>query len=216
MKSIMVCFMSALNALVLVGKPAPHFPVGIVSDWTHHHVLYPASNDFSLMARIRGDPRWLQDWYLRHLEAWWPIPPGRRGGAREGSRRDWTVPLGTATFEPLFDFTFDIAPETGYGSLNTADQGNGEFLATNGTLTVTGGNDIGTYPLYPGGPGVTTSPMGAFLYDNLLFPFYPSTNPRLISMGFSSLPRGWRLTSGAIVPIIIHFMTTLVVATEPN
>ena len=176
MKSIIVCFMSALNALVLLAKPAPHVPVGIVSDWTQHHILYPASNDFSLMARIRGDPRWLQDWYLRHQEAWWPIHPGRPSGARDGSRRDWTVPLGTATFEPLFDFTFDIAPETGYGSLNTTDQGNGEFLAIAGTLTVMGANAIGTFSLYPGGPGQTTSPMGAFYYNNLL---YPSVDPSL-------------------------------------
>src|SRR5208283_1909428 len=85
----------------------------------------------------------------------------------------------TSGFEPLFDFAFDIAPETGYGSFHTTDEGNGQFLANSGTLTVTGGNDIGTFTLYPGGPGVTLSPMGGFDYDNLLYPFYPTLNPPL-------------------------------------
>src|SRR5208337_402134 len=50
-----------------------HVRLGIVSDWTHHHVLYPDSKDDSAMARIRRDPRWVQSWYLRHPEAWRPI-----------------------------------------------------------------------------------------------------------------------------------------------
>jgi len=175
-KGIVVGVALALTAQVLVGKPATDFRLGIVSDWTHRHVLYPDSKDDSVMARIRRDPRWVQNWYLRHQEAWWPRHRPWPVRPVEGSRRDWSFSLGTATFEPLFDFSFDIAPETGYGSLNTTDNGNGEFLATAGTLTITAGNDVGTYPLYPGGPGVTVSPAGAFDYDNLL---YPQTNPPL-------------------------------------
>jgi len=173
----------ALTTGALVAQPAPHVRVGIVSDWAHHHILHPDSNDFSVMARIRSDPRWLHNWYLRHPEAWWPERHRGHGETRKGSHRDWSVSLSASPpkfgFEPLFDFTFDIAPETGYGGLNTADEGNGEFLATAGTLTVTAGNDIGTYALYPGGPGVTLSPLGGFDYNNLLFPFYPSTDPPL-------------------------------------
>ncbi len=52
-------------------------------------------------------------------------------------------------------------------------------MATVGTLAVTAGNDIGSYTLYPGGPGQTTSPLGSFYYDNLLFPSYPTLNPPL-------------------------------------
>ena len=113
----------------------------------------------------------------------WPNYHRKPGKANKGSTRDWNVPLAavplTSGFEPLFDFTFTISPETGYGGLNTTDEGNGEFLATNGSLTVTGGNDIGTYPFYLGGPGVTISPAGAFDYDNVLFPYYPTANPPL-------------------------------------
>jgi hypothetical protein len=151
-------------------------PQGIVSDWTQRHVLYPESKDESVMERSQRDPRWLQSWYLRHPEAWWP---GNPRGHRGRGRRDWSVPLEAAPatgFGPVFEYTFDIAPETGYGSLNATDQGNGEFLATSGTLTVTGGSDIGTYPLYPGGPGVTVSPLGSFDYDDVL---YAATDPPL-------------------------------------
>ena len=182
-KSIILSIVIVLPAVPLVAEPAPHVPVGIVSDWAQRHIHYPHSNDSSVMARIRSDPHWLHKWYVRHPEAWWPERHRGHGKIDEGSRRDWTVSLSASTptfsFEPLFDFSFDIAPETGYGNLNTIDEGNGEFLATAGTLTVTGGNDIGTYPLHPGGPNVTVSPLGGFDFDNLLFPFYPSTNPPL-------------------------------------
>jgi hypothetical protein len=132
------------------------------------------------MAGIRKDPRWLQNWYLRYREPW---PPKRHRKPGKRSRRDWSVPLGTTAFEPLFDFTFTIGPETGYGSLNTTDLFNGEFLATAGTLTVTAtanGQGVGTYPLYPGGPAQTKSPSGAFLYDNVL---YPSVDPGINNNG---------------------------------
>lgn len=84
--------------------------------------------------------------------------------------------------DPVFNFSFTIGPYTGYGTLNATDQGGGEFLATTGSLTVTGGpSDVGTYPLYPGGPGVTTvlfigNPGEEWQFDDLL---YPSGNPAL-------------------------------------
>jgi len=72
--------------------------------------------------------------------------------------------------DPLFDFTVSIGPDTGFGSINATDEGGGTFLATSGTLTVTGGSDVGTYTLVPGGPSGMISPSGAFIYDNLVFP----------------------------------------------
>lgn len=174
MKGIVVGVVFALTAQLLAGQTAPRVPLGIVSDWTHHHVLYPDSKDDSVRARIRREPRWVQNWYLRHREAWWP-----EHHRRHGDGRDWSVPLEASPvvgFGQTFDFTFNIAPEAGYGSLNTIDLGNDQFLATAGVLTVTSGADVGTYPLYPGGPGVTLSPLGAFDYDDVL---YPSTDPPL-------------------------------------
>jgi len=167
MKGIVVGIVLALTTQVLVGQSAPHVPLGIVSDWTHHHVLYPDSKDDSVMEQIRKDPRWEQNWYLRHREPRWPKRHRVRG---KRSRRDWSVPLGTTAFEPLFDFTFTIGLNTGYGSLGTTYIGSGEFLAAAGNLTVTGGPFVGAYPLFPGGPGVTLSPSGFFDYDNVLFP----------------------------------------------
>jgi len=184
-----------LSAHILASKPAPHVPKGIVSDWAQRHVLYPDSRDDSVIARFRRDPRWEQNWYLRHREAWWPeyrreqsLPDEdsqrewRRERRRErrlpgqDSQRDWSVALGTAAFQPTIDFSFTISPETAFGSLNVTEQGGGIWLATSGSLTVTGGSDVGTYTLIPGGPGVTTSPLGSFLYDNVIT---PSANPAL-------------------------------------
>jgi hypothetical protein len=181
MKGLVVGMVCALTAQALVGQSAPHLRLGIVSDWTHHHVLYPDSNDDSAITRIRKDPRWLQNWYLRHPEAWWPL---HHHGHHQRSRRDWSVPLSatpsTSAFEPLIDFAFTIGPDTGYGSVNTTDNSGGSFLATAGTLTITGGPDVGSYPLYPGGPAQTNSPDGFFLYDNL---FYPSAYPVINNNG---------------------------------
>ncbi len=194
-RGFVVAIVFTLTAQVLASKPAPHVPKGIVSDWTQRHVLYPDSKDDSVIARFRRDPRWEQNRYLRHREAWWPeyhpepsLPDedGQREWRSEhrreprlpgqDSQRDWSISLGTAAFQPIIDFSFTISPQTAYGSLNVTDQGGGTWLATSGSLTVTGGSDVGTYTLIPGGPGVTTSPLGSFLYDNVI---YPSANPAL-------------------------------------
>jgi hypothetical protein len=188
MKSIVAGVLWALAAQTLLGQSAPHVPLGIVSDWTHHHVLYPHSKDDSVMARLQRDPRWVQNWYLRHREVWWSE---HHRGHRSSDHRDWSVPLSaspsTSSFEPLFDFAFTIGPNTGYGNFNTTDIGNGQFFATAGNLTVTGGPDIGTYPLFPGGPGVTTSPSGFFIFDNIL---YPSIDPSVDNDGLLFMGNG--------------------------
>jgi len=133
------------------------------------------------MARARTDPRWMQNWYIRHPEIWWPGPFRGRHGR---SRRDWSVPLTasplTSAFEPRFDFAFTNGTDAGNGSLNTTDNGDGLFLATAGTLTVTAGRDVGSYQIYPGGPAITTSPSGFFNYDDLL---YPSVDPGIDLQG---------------------------------
>ena len=193
MKGMVAGIVLALAAQVLVGQTAPrvspqlptqipsHVRLGIVSDWTHHHVLYPDSKDESAMARARTDPRWMQNWYIRHPEIWWP---GRFRGRHGRSRRDWSVPLTasplTSAFEPRFDFAFTNGTDAGNGSLNTTDNGDGLFLATAGTLTVTAGRDVGSYQIYPGGPATTTSPSGFFNYDDLL---YPSVDPGIDLQG---------------------------------
>src|SRR5580692_1073265 len=176
MKGVVAGILFVLTAQVLASKPAPHVPKGIVSDWTQRHVLYPDSKGESVIAPFRKNPRREQNWYLRHREAWWPKyhpePPLRDNE----NKRDWSISLGTATFQPIIDFSFTISPQTAYGSLNVTDQGGGKWLATAGNLTVTGGSDVGTYTLIPGGPGVTTSPFGSFLYDNVIT---ASANPAL-------------------------------------
>ena len=180
MKRVVLGLMFAVMAQVFQAQLSQaqatlHAPLSIVSDWTHHHVLYPDSNDASLMTRLQNDPRWTQNWYLRHPEAWWPE---HRRWQRERRHRDWSVPLSanplTSAFEPQFDFSYIINLDTGYGSVGTTDIGSGQYLATSGflaiTATGTGNPSGGMYPLYPGGPSQTRSPAGHFLYDDVLSP----------------------------------------------
>jgi hypothetical protein len=192
MKGILAAIVFASTAQLLVGQTATHVPLRIVSDWTNHHVLYPDSKDFSMMSRIEQDPRWLQNWHLRHPETWWLGPhPGRDEG--DDATRDWSISLSasasTSSFEPRFDFYFNFGTgfPAGYGTVSTTDVGgyttyNGfsPYLATAGTLTVTGGHDVGSYPLYPEGPAAVDSPSGYFEVDNLL---YPSVDPTIDMYG---------------------------------
>lgn len=139
------------------------------------------------MARIEKDPRWMHNDYLRHPETWWPEYHRGYGEVDKGSRRDWSVSLGASGFGPWCDFTFDIGAMTGYGSVNTTEIpeneafGNaGGLLGIGGTLTVTGSNDMGTYPLNPGGPSILNSPSGQFQYDNV---FLPSSTTLIDTVG---------------------------------
>ena len=85
-----------------------------------------------------------------------------------------------AGVDPPIDFTFNIGGNIGFGSLSTTDEGGGQFLATSGTLTVTGGADVGSYTIVAGGPAPTTSPLGAFVFDNVVM---PAVNPSLDTGG---------------------------------
>ena len=190
-KWMAIGFVIALAAQALGAKPEPRDPQGIVSDWTHHHVLYPKANDESAKSGVEVEPRWTHSWYLRHRETWWPGPRRRHQPLDDDSRRDWNIPLAATPspygFEPAFNYTFKIGPtlphlvaDAGFGTLNATNLGNGTFLATGGTLTVTTGNDVGSYTLYPGGPANTISPSGFFSYNNVL---YPGVNPALDMQG---------------------------------
>ena len=167
-----------VSAQMFAGKPAPHVRKAIVSDWSHRYVLYRESSDDSGKADFDKDPRREQSWYLRHPEAWWrEYRHGHRHFLPEDeATRDWSLNLGASSSSTVINFSFTISTQTAYGSVNVTDRGGGVWLATSGTLTVTGGADVGTWTLIPGGPGVTTSPLGGFLYDNLIT---PAANPAL-------------------------------------
>jgi len=175
MKKIIIAVILYALAEAVLAQTASPAPQGMILDWTQRHVLFPESPDVSVMERVQTDPRWLHNWYLRHPELWW-LDLHRQ--LHKHSHRDWSVSLGAANFEPLFDssFTFGIGTEAGYGTLSMISEGSGTYLATSGSVTVTSIGDEGTYALIPGGPGQTTSANGAFYYDDVAF---PSSNPTL-------------------------------------
>lgn len=159
-----------------------HYRVPVVADWSHRHVLFPQSQNYWAMARFQREPRFMNTWMLRRPRYGYPV--FRHGPVNtannNGSQRDWNVPLGTVTYEPIIDFNYTISTQSGHGSLNTSDRGGGSFLATVGSLTNTAGADLGTYVLYPGGPGATGSGLNSFNFDNLVA---YTTNPPLDTNG---------------------------------
>ena len=68
--------------------------LGVASDWTQHHVLFPVSKNSAVMARLQSNPRYTQSWYLRHREIWWPGVGRGRLKALNLVHRDWSEPLG--------------------------------------------------------------------------------------------------------------------------
>jgi hypothetical protein len=168
--SVAVFSMFIVSSRTISAQTGKHVRLSVVSDWSHRHLLFPESKKEAVTERIQRDGRWQHNWYTRHPEAWWPEYHPKYRGDLKKSTRDWSTTLGSAAFEPQYDFNFSIGGQTGFGSLNTLDQNNGSFLATAGSLTVTGAAEVGTYPLFAGGPAQATSPSGAFLYDDLLFP----------------------------------------------
>lgn len=80
------------------------------------------------------------------------------------------APLANAdTIQISFSYN-DPNPVSGVATLTATDLGGGQFLATAGTLTLSGGNGLqtGTYSLIPGGPAVFGIP--GFSVDDLVFP----------------------------------------------
>jgi len=179
-KAVVVAFVLGLVARALLSEPVLHAPHSRVSDWRSYHTLHPVPRRSIAADRGPVHPVITDDPTPRRQQDWWPERFRGQGKANAASNRDWNVPIGTATFEPMFDFSFDIAPETGYGSFNTLDEELGDFLATTGSMTITAGADQGTYALYPGGPGETVSPAGAFDFDNV---FNVLNNPSLDDLG---------------------------------
>ena len=64
-----------------------------------------------------------------------------------------------------YTFNINAGSNVGNGFLTTNSTG----LATSGSLVMTGGSIIGNYGLFSGGPSVTSSPSGAFIFDNMTY-----------------------------------------------
>jgi hypothetical protein len=76
------------------GLAPNHVRLGVASDWTEHRVLFPTSKSLAVTTRLESDPRFSQNYLLRHREIWWP--GAGRGRLRNSvpAKRDWNTPLG--------------------------------------------------------------------------------------------------------------------------
>src|SRR5471030_1052939 len=93
--------------------------------------------------------------------------------------RPWLLALaamafsgGAASASEMFDFQFAGNNESGSGTLNAIDNGDGTFTAISGSGTETVNGKTGNLALIfnPGDQGVSTSPSGFFFFDNQLSP----------------------------------------------
>ena len=180
---LLACLVSAVSLRLAAQSWSPRAP--LVSDWTHHHVLYRESSGAPKDQTLSSDPRRIQSWYAHHPEFLWPqsfsAPSPKYFEAANGNR-DWSVPLGASNFAPTYDgvFSFSLccgvasSPDTGFGIVSAIDLGNGSMLAMQGSITLTttvDGAYTGNYVLYPGGPNPAWTTDGSqFDYDNLVYP----------------------------------------------
>jgi len=106
-------------------------------------------------------------------------------------------------WDPPFSFTFSIGSNTGIGSIAAIAEPGNIFLATSGTLTVTGGLDANptTYSLVPGGPPLTTSADGMFTYDDL----FSQTDPTVDDSGLLFTGNGLEINIYASGPGMYGF-----------
>jgi len=92
---------------VLTGQAARPDAVGIPTDWTHRHVIFSQPSTPEEIARVAGDPRFMQQWYRQHPV---PVSAGESNdfsslptgypaignpGRSPASGHDWSENLGT-------------------------------------------------------------------------------------------------------------------------
>ncbi len=108
------------------------------------------------------------------------IPSGTSFAAPVGAVGPSPVLKTVSGDDPPITFNFNVGGYVGTGSVMSDNVGGGNFLATSGTLTMASpipGSASNTYCLFAAAPppgSVSTSPLGAFLYDNVVA---PGTNP---------------------------------------
>jgi hypothetical protein len=118
--------------------------------------------------------------------------PRTSSAAPAGAVPPATVVKAHAGSDPPITFSFNIGGYIGSGTVQGTYEGGGNYLATTGTLTMAA-NSVGdagqTYCLIPAAPppgSVSTSPMGAFFYDDLVTPGANPAFPDIYALLFSN------------------------------
>jgi PEP-CTERM motif len=107
--------------------------------------------------------------------------------------------------DPLFSFSYSDGTNSANALLTTISIGTNKFLATSGTLNVTAGGAKGTYSLFAGGPGQTTSPLDSFYYDDVI---YQGSNPFLDIDGLLFVGHGLEINIWGNAPGNYSFFTS--------
>ena len=143
-----------------------HTRVGVASDWSTRHLIFGGSKNPQVLSQIQNDPRWTQNWYLRHREVWWP-GLRLRHKAPVKMARDWNQPLGSVIFEPMYDPGF-----------STQDPGGGQTYPAKYSFDVTATPDCTNDFVAIGLPAVPVAGSGGqanIIAFNNLYTLYDAT-----------------------------------------
>jgi len=121
-----------------------HHRVGVVSDWTQHHLVFSAPKNPAIAARIQNDPRFTQNWYLHHRSVWWPGTRNRQLRLSKVVHRDWSETLGNT----YGNYAVSQVTQTGTTVTITTTTANGftagQVVAVTGVEANSGGCDQAT------------------------------------------------------------------------
>ena len=170
---------AAMNAVGAAQGRRQRLP--LVHDFSHHHVIFPESVPTNVLAAVRNDPRFLQQYLRRHARLQAPFNPYDvpDPSAAHTIQRDWSVSLngGSAgTIGTPAKYVFDVnAPPscttdyvvTGVSIAGSATQAN--MIGLNSLYNTPTGNGLcaGIAPTvvfaYNVGPGIINSYVGLSL-----------------------------------------------------
>jgi hypothetical protein len=165
---------AAMNAVGAAQGRRQRLP--IVDDFSHHHVIFPESVPANVLAAVRNDPRFLQQYLRRHARLQAPFNPYY---VRDRIQRDWSFSLnggsaGTIGTPAKYVFDVNAVPScttdyvvTGVSIAGSATQAN--LIGLNSLYNTPTGTGLcaGTAPkvifAYNVGPGVINSFVGLSL-----------------------------------------------------
>jgi hypothetical protein len=154
-------------ALVMSGQEkSPEKRVGLVTDWTSHHLVFSTPSSPEVAAKVAQDPRYWQQWARRNIHAVIQEPEGEADvstpevdeatghdgfGVRPsrqvktGMKKDWslemasTAAMGDLNYPAKFSFSTSSPSCTDFVVFNTGVAGNAGTESTGtGTLSSTG------------------------------------------------------------------------------
>lgn len=164
-QKLVLVFLAAIfsTAVLVAQEPSPTLPdIPMVTDWSHHHLVFSAPDPSKLPLELRREPRYWQQWVRRS----WRRPEDRDNGRRRRQqkpfKRDWAMSLGpggtvgAGQYPAKFSFSITTA--------HCASDAQPDYVAFNTSLTgsATQASIVAFDNLYSGCTGTVPSTFWAY------------------------------------------------------